>query len=125
MSLSVWLDGGKFSEIDRANKALMAAAILPLVACMPVRLNILLSGCGGAILAFAIAIRDKFFFGCRRAFWRCDANSERQYCHVTGIVWTSVVCCGRRKEGEAGFRAHGRNLCRHGRQLSQVPVVAG
>jgi O-antigen ligase len=69
MSLSVWLDGGKFSEIDRASKALMAAAILPLVACMPVRLNILLSGCGiGAILAFAIAIHDKFFLAYERAF---------------------------------------------------------
>lgn len=69
MSISVWLDGGKFSEIDRASKALMAAALLPLLACVPVRLTVLLSGCGiGAIFAFAIAIHDKFFLGYERAF---------------------------------------------------------
>ncbi|WP_290435167.1 O-antigen ligase family protein [Aeromonas caviae] len=69
MSLSVWLDGGRVSEIDRASRALMAAAMLPLLANVPVRLPLLLSGFGiGALLAFGIAAYDKFFLGYERAF---------------------------------------------------------
>ncbi|MGY3893939.1 O-antigen ligase family protein [Aeromonas enterica] len=69
MAISVWLDGGKISEIDRASRALMAVVMLPLLASVPVRLPILLSGCGvGALLAFGIAIHDKFILGYERAF---------------------------------------------------------
>lgn len=69
MSISVGLDGGRISEIDRASRALMAAAMLPLLARVPVRLPMLLSGFGiGAILAFGIAAYDKFFLGYERAF---------------------------------------------------------
>ena len=69
MSISVWLDGGRISEIDRASRALMAVAMLPLLARFPVRLPLLLSGFGvGAILAFGIAAYDKFFLGYERAF---------------------------------------------------------
>ncbi|MND98991.1 O-antigen ligase family protein [Aeromonas rivipollensis] len=69
MAISVWLDGGKISEIDRASRALMAVAMLPLLARVPVRLPLLLSGCGiGALLAFGIAIHDKFILGYERAF---------------------------------------------------------
>lgn len=69
MAISVWLDGGKMSEIDRASRAAMAAAMLPLLASVPVRLPLLLSGCGvGSILAFGIAIHDKFVLGFDRAF---------------------------------------------------------
>ncbi|MDX7901506.1 O-antigen ligase family protein [Aeromonas media] len=69
MVISVWFDGGKISQIDRASRALMAVAILPLLACVPVRLPILLSGFGvGALLAFGIAIHDKFILGYERAF---------------------------------------------------------
>ncbi|MGL6362910.1 O-antigen ligase family protein [Aeromonas veronii] len=69
MSISVWLDGGRISEIDRASRALMAVAMLPLLARVPVRLPILLSGIGiGSILAFGIAVYDKFVLGYERAF---------------------------------------------------------
>lgn len=69
MAISVWWDGGKISEIDRASRALMAAAMLPLLANVPVRPLLLLSGCGvGALLAFGIAVYDKFFLGYERAF---------------------------------------------------------
>ena len=69
MAISVWLDGGKMSEIDRASRAIMAVVMLPLLARVPVRLSLLLSGCGvGSILAFGIAIHDKFILGYERAF---------------------------------------------------------
>ncbi|MNL07488.1 O-Antigen ligase [compost metagenome] len=69
MVISVWFDGGKISQIDRASRALMAVAILPLLASVPVSLPILLSGCGvGSLLAFGIAIHDKFILGYERAF---------------------------------------------------------
>ncbi len=69
MALSVWLDGGKISEIDRASRAVMAVVMIPLLASTPVRLPSLLSGCGvGALLAFGIAIYDKFVLGYARAF---------------------------------------------------------
>ncbi|MCR3930718.1 O-antigen ligase family protein [Aeromonas caviae] len=69
MAISVWWDGGKLSEIDRASRALMAAAMLPLLACVPVRLPMLLSGFGvGALIAGGIAIYDKFVLGYDRAF---------------------------------------------------------
>lgn len=69
MSISVLLDGGRISEIDRASRALMAVTMLPLLARVPVRLPMLLSGFGvGAILAFGIAAYDKFFLGYERAF---------------------------------------------------------
>ena len=69
MAISVWFDGGKISQIDRASRALMAVAMLPLLAYVPVRLPWLLSGFGlGALLAFGIAIHDKFILGYERAF---------------------------------------------------------
>lgn len=69
MAISVWLDGGKISEIDRPSRALMAAAMLPLLTSVPVQLPLLLSGFGiGAILAFGIAVYDKFVLGYDRAF---------------------------------------------------------
>lgn len=69
MALSVWLDGGKISEIDRPSRALMAVVMLPLLAYIPVRLSWLLSGFGlGALLAFGIAIHDKSILGYERAF---------------------------------------------------------
>jgi len=69
MAISVWLDGGKMSEIDRASRAVMAAAMLPLLAFVPVRLPLFLLGCGvGALLAFGSAIYDKFILGYGRAF---------------------------------------------------------
>ncbi|MFQ2373524.1 O-antigen ligase family protein [Aeromonas caviae] len=69
MAISVWLDGGKISEIDRPSRALMAAAMLPLLASVPVRLPLLLSGFGiGAILAFGIAVYEKFALSFDRAF---------------------------------------------------------
>lgn len=69
MVISVWLDGGKLSEIDRASRAAMAAVMLPLLAFVPVRLPLFLSGCGvGALLAFGIASYEKFVLGYERAF---------------------------------------------------------
>ena len=69
MVISVWFDGGKISQIDRASRALMAVAMLPLLASVPVHLPILLSGCGvGALIAFGIAIHDKFILGYERVF---------------------------------------------------------
>jgi O-antigen ligase len=69
MVISIWLDDGRISEIDRASRAVMAAAMLPLLTFVPVRLPMLLSGCGvGALLAFGIAAHDKFVLGYERAF---------------------------------------------------------
>ncbi|MDM5095468.1 O-antigen ligase family protein [Aeromonas rivipollensis] len=69
MAISIWLDGGRISEVDRASRAVMAAAMLPLLAFVPVRLPLFLSGCGvGALLAFGSAIYDKFILGYGRAF---------------------------------------------------------
>lgn len=69
MVISIFWDGGKISEIDRASRAVMAVAMLPLLASVPVRLPFLLSGCGlGTLFAFGIAMYDKFFLGYERAF---------------------------------------------------------
>lgn len=69
MAISVWLDGGRISEVDRASRAVMAAAMLPLLAFVPVRLPLFLSGCCvGALLAFSTAIYDKLVLGYERAF---------------------------------------------------------
>jgi O-antigen ligase len=69
MAISVWLDGGRISEVDRASRAVMAAVMLPLLASVPVRLPLFLSGCCvGALLAFSTAIYDKLVLGYERAF---------------------------------------------------------
>lgn len=69
MAISVWIDGGKLSEIDRASRALMIVITLPLLVNVPVRLPILLSGYGvGAISAFLYAVHDKYILGFERAF---------------------------------------------------------
>ena len=94
MVISVWFDGGKISQIDRASRALMAVVILPLLACVPVRLPILLSGCGvGALLACGIAIHDKFILGYERAFNDMMPLQSGNIAMSLGIilpVWTSL-----------------------------------
>ncbi|MBL0648250.1 O-antigen ligase family protein [Aeromonas caviae] len=103
MAISVWWDGGKISEIDRASRALMAAAMLPLLANVPVRPLLLLSGCGvGALLAFGVAIYDKLFLGYERAFDDMMplqsgniAMSLGLFC-LCGLLWAQ-------KKGKLGF----------------------
>lgn len=69
MLLSVLVDGGRLSELDRPSRALMVAAMLPLLAVYRVNISVLLSGYAvGAIIALGVASYDKFVLGYERAF---------------------------------------------------------
>lgn len=69
MLISVLVDGGRLSELDRPSRALMVAAMLPLLAVYRVNISVLLSGYAvGTFIALGIAIHDKFVLGYGRAF---------------------------------------------------------
>ena len=69
MLLSVLVDGGRLSELDRPSRALMAAAMLPLLAVYSVNIAVLLSAYAvGAFIALGVAGHDKFVLGYERAF---------------------------------------------------------
>lgn len=94
MLFSVWVDGGRLSELDRPSRALMVAAMLPLLVTCRVNVSVLLSGyAAGSFIALGIASYDKYVLNYERAFGdmmpiQCGniAMSMGLFC-LCGVFW--------------------------------------